>query len=61
MKRYPIIICARFYVTAFEGGALQVDIDGERHSICGQLPIVFPSPSIATERDDNQSWASSTT
>jgi len=33
MERYPIIICAPFCVTAFEHGALQVDIDGEQHSL----------------------------
>jgi amidase len=30
MERYPIIICAPFCVTAFEHGALEVDIDGSK-------------------------------
>jgi hypothetical protein len=29
MERYPIITCAPFCVTAFEHGALEVDIDRE--------------------------------
>jgi Asp-tRNA(Asn)/Glu-tRNA(Gln) amidotransferase A subunit family amidase len=30
MERYPIIICAPFCVTAFEHGAMEVDIDGSK-------------------------------
>ena len=30
MERYPIIICAPFCVTAFQHGALEVDIDGSK-------------------------------
>jgi amidase len=30
MERYPILICAPFCVTAFEHGALEVDIDGTK-------------------------------
>ena len=30
MERYPIIICAPFCVTAFEHGAMEVDVDGNK-------------------------------
>jgi Asp-tRNA(Asn)/Glu-tRNA(Gln) amidotransferase A subunit family amidase len=33
MERYPIIICAPFCITAFEHGALEVDIDGARYQL----------------------------
>jgi len=33
MERFPIIICAPFCVTAFEHGALEVDIDGGKYSL----------------------------
>jgi Asp-tRNA(Asn)/Glu-tRNA(Gln) amidotransferase A subunit family amidase len=33
MERYPIVICAPFCVTAFEHGALEVDIDGTSYSL----------------------------
>jgi amidase len=33
MERYPIIICAPFCVTAFEHGALEVDIDGKKYPL----------------------------
>jgi amidase len=51
MERYPIIICAPFRVTAFEHGALEVDIDGRKYQLfeanwpalwvnCAGLPAV---------------------
>jgi Asp-tRNA(Asn)/Glu-tRNA(Gln) amidotransferase A subunit family amidase len=33
MERYPIVICAPFCITAFEHGALEVDIDGTKYSL----------------------------
>jgi hypothetical protein len=33
MERNPIIICAPFCVTAFEDGALEVDIDGKEYPL----------------------------
>lgn len=41
MERYPIIICAPFCVTAFEHGALEVDIDGSK---CPLFEANWPAP-----------------
>jgi amidase len=41
MERYPILICAPFCVTAFEHGALEVDIDGSK---CPLFEANWPAP-----------------
>jgi amidase len=60
MERYPIIICAPFCVTAFEHGALEVDIDGRKCPLfeanwpalwvnCAALPAAVVSAGRATD------------
>jgi amidase len=41
MERYPVLICAPFCVTAFEHGALEVDIDGSK---CPLFEANWPAP-----------------
>jgi len=60
MERYPIIICAPFCVTAFEHGALEVDIDGSKCPLfeanwpalwvnCAALPAAVVSAGRGTD------------